>query len=195
MRAQDVPEWYIDSCKKIKYMFPKAHAVAYVTMAFRIAWFKVNYPAEYYATFFSVRADDFDIEIMGTEGVARQNRKSIESLGNDASKKQQDVLTILEIVCEMFSRGIKFWPIDLYESKATEFRVTNEGLIPPLNSIPGLGENAAETIVKAREEERLYSIEDLHTRGKVANTIIDKMRDMGILNGMPESSQISLFDL
>ncbi len=195
MRAQDVPEWYIDSCKKIKYMFPKAHAVAYVTMAFRIAWFKVNYPAEYYATFFSVRADDFDIEIMGTEGVARQNRKSIESLGNDASKKQQDVLTILEIVCEMFSRGIKFLPIDLYKSKATDFCVTEEGLIPPLNSIPGLGANAAETIVRAREEERFYSIEDLHTRGKVANTIIDKMRDMGILNGMPESSQISLFDL
>ncbi len=195
MRAQNVPEWYIESCKKIKYMFPKAHAVAYVTMAFRIAWFKVNRPKEYYATFFSVRADDFDIEIMGTEGLARQNRRDIEALGNEASKKQSDVLTILEIVCEMFSRGIKFLPISLYESDATKFRVTEEGLIPPLNSIPGLGANAAEAVVRARNEDKFYSIDDLRTRGKVAKTIIDKMRDMGILEGMPESSQVSLFDL
>ena len=195
MREQNVPEWYIDSCKKIKYMFPKAHAVAYVTMAFRIAWFKVNRPKEYYATFFSVRADDFDIEIMQNEGIAKENRKAIEALGNDANVKQKGVLTILELVCEMFARGIKFLPIDLYESDATQFRVMEDGLLPPLNSIPGLGANAADTVVKARQEERFCSIDDLHSRGKVATAIIDKMRNMGILEGMPESSQISLFDL
>ncbi len=195
MREQKVPEWYIDSCKKIKYMFPKAHAVAYVTMAFRIAWFKVNRPKEYYATYFSVRADDFDIEIMATEGLAKQNRKMIEDMGNDANVKQKGVLTILELVCEMFARGIKFLPIDLYESDATKFRVIGESLLPPLNSIPGLGENAAKALVKARAEETFCSVEDLRARGKVTGTIIDKMRDMGILNGMPESSQISLFDL
>jgi len=195
MREQNVPEWYIDSCKKIKYMFPKAHAVAYVTMAFRIAWFKVNRPKEYYATFFSVRADDFDIEIMATEGLAKQNRKMIEDMGNDANVKQKGVLTILELVCEMFARGIKFLPIDLYESDATKFRVIGDNLLPPLNSIPGLGENAAKALVNARNEEPFCSIDDLHARGKISKTIVDKMRDMGILEGMPESSQISLFDL
>ncbi len=195
MREQNVPEWYIDSCKKIKYMFPKAHAVAYVTMAFRIAWFKVNKPKEYYATFFSVRADDFDIEIMATEGLAKQNRKMIEDMGNDANVKQKGVLTILELVCEMFARGIKFLPIDLYESDATKFRVIGENLLPPLNSIPGLGENAAKALVNARTEEAFCSIDDLRARGKISKTIVDKMRDMGILEGMPESSQISLFDL
>ena len=195
MREQNVPEWYIDSCKKIKYMFPKAHAVAYVTMAFRIAWFKVNKPKEYYATFFSVRADDFDIEIMATEGLAKQNRKMIEDMGNDANVKQKGVLTILELVCEMFARGIKFLPIDLYESDATKFKVIGDNLLPPLNSIPGLGENAAKALVSAREEEDFCSIDDLRSRGKVSKTIIDKMKDMGILEGLPESSQISLFDL
>ena len=195
MREQNVPEWYIESCKKIKYMFPKAHAVAYVTMAFRIAWFKVNKPKEYYATFFSVRADDFDIEIMATEAVAKQNRKMIEDMGNDANVKQKGVLTILELVCEMFARGIKFLPIDLYESDSTKFRVIGDNLLPPLNSIPGLGENAAKALVAAREEEAFCSIDDLRSRGKVSKTIIDKMKDMGILEGLPESSQISLFDL
>ncbi len=190
MREQNVPEWYIDSCKKIKYMFPKAHAVAYVTMAFRIAWFKVNKPKEYYATFFSVRADDFDIEIMATEGVAKQNRKMIEAMGNDANVKQKGVLTILELVCEMFARGIKFLPIDLYESDATRFRVIGDNLLPPLNSIPGLGESAARAVVSARNEEEFCSIDDLRVRGKVSKTIVDKMRDMGILEGLPESSQI-----
>lgn len=194
MIEQNVPEWYIESCEKIKYMFPKAHAVAYVTMAFRIAWFKVNRPKEYYATFFTVRADDFDIEIMGTESLAKMNRKEIERLGIEASKKQQDVLTILEIVCEMFARGIKFLPVNLYDSDATKFRVTEDGLIPPLNSIPGLGENAALTVVKAREEEKFCSVEDLRLRGKIAQTIIDKMDTMGILSGLPKSSQVSLFD-
>ena len=175
-------------------MFPKAHAVAYVTMAFRIAWFKVNKPKEYYATFFSVRADDFDIEVMATEGVAKQNRKMIEDMGNDANVKQKGVLTILELVCEMFARGIKFLPIDLYESDSTKFRVIGDNLLPPLNSIPGLGENAAKALVAARNEEAFCSIDDLRSRGKVSKTIIDKMKDMGILEGLPESSQISLFD-
>jgi len=195
MREQNVPEWYIDSCKKIKYMFPKAHAVAYVTMAFRIAWFKVNRPAEYYATYLSVRADDFDIEKMSTQAIAISNKRAIEALGNEAKVKDKDMLTILEIVCEMFARGIKFLPIDLENSKATAFKVTEEGLLPPLNSIPGLGKNAAEAIVNARNTEAFSSIDDLHVRGKVSTSVIDKMRDMGILKDLPESDQTTFFDM
>ena len=124
MREYKIPDWYIDSCKKIKYMFPKAHAVAYVTMAFRIAWFKVNYPLAYYTTYFSIRADDFDSEIMiyGKEKV-KKKMKEIESLGNSATTKEKNMYTILEIVLEMYERGFEFLPIDLYKSHSTKFLI------------------------------------------------------------------------
>ncbi len=139
MREHDVPEWYIDSCKKIKYMFPKAHAVAYVTMAFRIAWFKVYYPLAYYCAYFSIRADDFDSEIMiyGKEKV-KQKMKELEALGNNMSVKEKGVYTILEIVLEMYERGFKFLPIDLYKSHSTKFLIEDGAIRPPLSSIPGL---------------------------------------------------------
>ncbi len=139
MKEYNVPEWYIESCKKIKYMFPKAHAVAYVTMAFRIAWFKVYYPLAYYATYFSIRADDFDSEIMiyGKEKV-KQKMKELEALGNNMSVKEKGIYTILEIVLEMYERGFKFLPIDLYKSHSTKFLIEDGAIRPPLSSIPGL---------------------------------------------------------
>ena len=154
MKKYNVPDWYIDSCKKIKYMFPKAHAVAYVTMAFRIAWFKVNYPLAYYATYFSIRADDFDSEIMiyGKEKVKKKMRE-IESLGNSATTKEKGMYTILEIVLEMYERGFEFLPIDLYKSHSTKFLIEDGKIRPPLSSIAGLGEVAAIGIRKAVEEE------------------------------------------
>ena len=139
MREYDVPDWYITSCKKIKYMFPKAHAAAYVTMAFRIAWFKVHMPKAYYTAFFSIRADDFDSECMiyGKEKVKNKMRE-LEMQGNAISTKDKNVYTILEIVLEMYERGIKFLPIDLYKSNSTKFIMEEDGIRPPLNSIPGL---------------------------------------------------------
>lgn len=139
MKEHDVPDWYIESCEKIKYMFPKAHAVAYVTMAFRIAWFKVNYPLAYYAAYFSIRADDFDSEIMiyGKEKV-KEKMKELEKLGNNMSVKEKGVYTILEIVLEMYERGFKFLPIDLYKSHSTKFLIEDGAIRPPLSSIPGL---------------------------------------------------------
>ena len=139
MREYNVPDWYIDSCKKIKYMFPKAHAVAYVTMAFRIAWFKVYYPLAYYCAYFSIRADDFDSEIMiyGKEKV-KQKMQELEKLGNGMSVKEKGIYTILEIVLEMYERGFKFLPIDLYKSHSTKFQIEDGAIRPPLSSIPGL---------------------------------------------------------
>ena len=144
MRENNVPDWYINSCKKIKYMFPKAHAAAYVTMAFRIAWFKVHIPKAYYTAFFSIRADEFDSEIMinGEERV-KNKMKEIDSQGNNVTVKDKNMYAILEIVLEMYERGYKFLPIDLYKSDATKFIMEDEGIRPPLNSIAGLGTVAA----------------------------------------------------
>ena len=155
MKEYSVPDWYIDSCKKIKYMFPKAHAVAYVTMAFRIAWFKVNYPLAYYAAYYSIRADDFDSEFMiyGKEKV-KAKMEELEKLGNSMSVKEKGIYTILEIVLEMYERGYKFLPIDLYKSHSTKFLIEDGAIRPPLASIPGLGNVAAESIYKAVQEEK-----------------------------------------
>ena len=147
MKKHNVPQWYIDSCLKIKYMFPKAHAAAYVTNAFRIAWFKVHIPKAYYAAYFSIRADAFDSEIMchGVERV-KNKMKEIELAGKAVTKKDQDTYGVLEIVLEMYERGLNFLPIDLYESDAVKFKVEVDGIRPPLNSIPGLGTVAAQGI-------------------------------------------------
>ena len=197
MREHDVPEWYIDSCKKIKYMFPKAHAAAYVMMAFRIAWFKVHIPKAYYAAYFTIRAKAFDSEFMifGKEKV-REKMKEIESMGNQASPKDKDMFDDLEIVLEMYERGIKFLPIDLYKSNATKFLVEEDGLRPPLNSIAGMGNVAAEGIYNAaHEEKQLSSIEDLRKRAKIGNASIDLLKKFGCLKGLPESDQICFFDV
>ena len=195
MREYNVPDWYIDSCKKIKYMFPKAHAAAYVTMAFRIAWFKVHIPKAYYTAFYSVRADEFDSDIMihGKEKVIAKMRE-IDMQGNDATAKDKNMYSILEIVLEMYERGIKFLPIDLYESDATKFIMLEEGIRPPLNSIPGLGNVAAINIQAAREKEgKFMSIEELKIRAGVGKSVVELLRNSGCLKGMQESNQMTLF--
>jgi len=197
MKQNKVPNWYIESCKKIKYMFPKAHAVAYVTMAYRIAWFKVHHPIEYYTAFFSVRADDFDSELMiyGKEKV-KAKMKEIDS-GEQTSAKDKSVYTILEIVLEMYERGIKFLPIDIYKSDSTQFLIEEEGIRPPLNSIPGLGENAANNIRKAVIEEggKFMSIDELQLKSKIGKSTIEMLSKFGCLEGMNKSNQLNLFEM
>ncbi len=194
MLEHDVPEWYIKSCEKIKYMFPKAHAAAYVTNAFRIAWFKVHIPLAYYAAFFTIRAKAFDAEVMinGKEKV-KNKMKEIEMMGNNATPKDKDMYDDLELVLEMYERGLRFLPIDLYKSHATKFQVEGDSLRPPLNSIAGLGNVAAEGIMKARQEEKFMSIDDLKIRSKVGDSVTELLRQFGCLEGMSQSNQLSLF--
>ncbi len=198
MRAANVPEWYIDSCKKIKYMFPKAHAVAYVTMAFRIAWFKVHYPEAFYAAYFTVRADDFDTSIMANgietarEALADINRRKKEGT---AAPKEDNLIPILEICIEMYSRGIGFIGVDLYKSHATRFEITPKGLRPPLNALPGLGENAAVAIMEEREKGEFRNIEELRLRTGATKSILEILESSGCFEGMPESTQVSLFEI
>lgn len=194
MREYKIPEWYIGSCKKIKYMFPKAHAAAYVTMAFRIAWFKVHIPKAYYTAFFTIRADEFDADIMchGEERV-KNKMKEIELAGNSATTKDKNMYAILELVLEMYERGINFLPIDLYHSHATKFLVEDEGIRPPLNSIPGLGSVAAIGIDEAKKDGKFMSIDDMKIRSKIGKSVIELLEKAGCLKGMSQSNQMSLF--
>ena len=198
MREANVPEWYIDSCKKIKYMFPKAHAVAYVMMAFRVAWFKVHRPEAYYAAYFTVRADDFDTSLMASgETVAREALADINQRKKDgtAAPKDDGLIPILELAIEMYCRGFKFTKVDLYKSDATKFIITPDGLLPPLNALPGLGENAAKAITAERENGEFKNIEDLRLRTGSTKSVIDILEDNGCFEGMSESNQVSLFEL
>ncbi|MFA1641380.1 PolC-type DNA polymerase III [Chryseomicrobium imtechense] len=194
MKKNNVPGWYIDSCKKIKYMFPKAHASAYVLMAVRIAFFKVHFPILYYAAYFTVRASDFDLQAMvnGSQTI-RARIQEINAKGLEASPKEKSLLTVLEIALEMSERGIRMQKVDLYKSKATEFVIEGTTLIPPFNAVPGLGTNVALQIVRARETGEFLSKEDLQQRGKVSRTIIDYLDSLGCLEGMPDANQLSLF--
>lgn len=194
MKEHNVPDWYIKSCEKIKYMFPKAHAAAYVTMAFRIAWFKVHIPKAYYSAYFSIRAKQFDSEIMchGKEHV-KNKMKEIELAGNAASNKEQEMYPVLELVLEMYERGINFLPIDLYKSHHSKFLMEDEGIRPPLDAIPGLGPIDAENIYKAALNGEFMSIDELRIRAKVGKVAIETMRGVGLLDGMSESNQLSLF--
>ncbi|MGD6842062.1 PolC-type DNA polymerase III [Bacillus infantis] len=194
MRRNEVPEWYIDSCKKIKYMFPKAHAAAYVLMAVRIAYFKVHHALLYYAAYFTVRAEDFDVEAMvrGSQAI-RAKIEEINAKGLDASPKEKNLLTVLELALEMNERGYKFSKVDLYRSDATDFIIDGDSLIPPFNAIPGLGTNAALNIVKARGEGEFLSKEDLQQRGRISKTILEYLDNHGCLESLPDQNQLSLF--
>ncbi|NLB42049.1 MAG: PolC-type DNA polymerase III [Clostridiales bacterium] len=194
MEKNSIPDWYVDSCKKIKYMFPKAHAAAYVIMAFRIAWFKVYYPESFYATYFTVRADDFDAALImkGSEFV-RETIKTFTAKGNDLTTKEKSVLTILEVALEMYMRNIKFVPIDLYKSDSYKFVITEEGIRPPLNALQGVGVNAARSIANERELGEFLSIEDMRARTRVTKTVIEALQEQGVLDNLPETSQLSLF--
>jgi DNA polymerase III subunit alpha, Gram-positive type len=194
MRRNEVPEWYIDSCKKIKYMFPKAHAAAYVLMAVRIAYFKVHHALLYYAAYFTVRAEDFDVEAMvrGSQAI-RAKIEEINAKGLDASPKEKNLLTVMELALEMNERGYKFSKVDLYRSDATDFIIDGDSLIPPFNAIPGLGTNAALNIVKARGEGEFLSKEDLQQRGRISKTILEYLDNHGCLESLPDQNQLSLF--
>ena len=194
MKKNNVPDWYIGSCLKIKYMFPKAHAVAYVLMAVRIAYFKVHHPILFYAAYFTVRADDFDIDTMirGSASI-RTKIDEINAKGLDASPKEKNLLTVLELSLEMSERGFTFKKVDLYRSSATDFIVEGTSLLPPFNAMTGVGTNAALNIVKAREQGEFLSKEDLQKRSKITKTVLESLDDHGCLEGMPDSNQLSLF--
>ncbi len=194
MKKNNVPDWYIESCKKIKYMFPKAHAAAYVLMAVRIAYFKVHHPILFYAAYFTVRADDFELDTMikGSDAI-RKRMEEISYKGNDASPKEKNLLTVLEISLEMCERGLSLKKVDLYKSSATEFIVDGDSLLPPFNAVDGLGTNAALNIVKAREEGEFLSKEDLRERSKISKTVLEYLDNHGCLEGMEEKNQLSLF--
>lgn len=194
MKEFDIPDWYIDSCQKIKYMFPKAHAAAYVLMAVRISYFKVYHPIFFYASYFTVRADDFDISlaIKGSSAV-RKRIEEINAKGNEAQPKEKSLLTVLELCLEMLERGLHFKKVDLYRSDASQFLVEGDSLLPPFNAIPGVGTNAALNIVKAREAGEFLSKEDLQSRSKITKTVLEYLDEQGCLEGLPESNQLSLF--
>ncbi|WP_059053481.1 PolC-type DNA polymerase III [Paenibacillus senegalimassiliensis] len=194
MKKCKVPQWYIDSCLKIQYMFPKAHAAAYVISAVRTAYFKLYYPIEYYATYFSVRGEDFDIELFcqGYEAIYRKIEE-IEQKGFQALPKEKSMLSILEMALEMTARGFRFKPIDLYRSDATKFAVDGDSLIPPFSALAGIGENAAKNIAAAKDQGEFLSIEDFQQKSKASKTIIELLNNMGCFRGLPESNQLSLF--
>lgn len=197
MRNQNVPEWYIESCLKIKYMFPKAHAAAYVIMALRVAYFKVHLPIYYYCAYLSVRASYFDLKVMasGKEAV-KAKMKEIRDKGNDAANTEVGLLGVLEICNEMLERGFTISKLDLYQSESVNFVVGEDGksLIPPFRAVDGLGLNVANQIVEARKAGEFLSKNELKNRAKVSGTLIEKFEDLGILNHLPEDNQLSLFD-
>jgi DNA polymerase-3 subunit alpha (Gram-positive type) len=196
MMDKNIPEWYINSCEKIKYMFPKAHATAYVMSGYRIAWYKIHYPIEYYAAYFSIRGHDFDLSAMlkGSNAV-KDKIIEINNKGYQTTNKEENTRDVLILVLEMIERGFEFQNIDLYKSDASKFIVSEDkkSLIPPFRILEGLGNIAANNIVEERLNKPFISIEDLQKRGKLSQTLIDKMRIMNILNDLPESSQLTLF--
>jgi DNA polymerase-3 subunit alpha (Gram-positive type) len=196
MKAAGVPDWYIGSCKKIKYLFPKAHAVAYVMMAFRIAWFKVNYPLAFYAAYFYRRSQKggFDAVLM-TQGL-EASIANIEAIDNNenSTDKDEDMLTTLEVVYEFYRRGFDFLPIDIYKSHATKFLIEDGKIRPPFVAISGLGENAAWSLMEGREGKSFISIEDVAAAcPKVSKTHIQMLKEAGAFGSLPDTNQVSLF--
>ncbi len=196
MRKANVPQWYIDSCQKVQYLFPKAHAVAYVLMGYRIAYWKVHYPKEYYAAFFSKRAKEFDIKLaLRDKADLKAYIKEVYERGYKASEKDKNSVIYLELVNEMLERGFDLEPPDLYKSDALNFSVTEKGVLAPLNAINGLGPVAAQAIAKGRSGEPFYSWEDIVRRTGVGKSTVEKLAEAGLLEGLPENDQLSLFDL
>ncbi|HZJ76270.1 MAG TPA: PolC-type DNA polymerase III, partial [Oscillospiraceae bacterium] len=196
MKECSVPQWYIDSCNKIKYMFPKAHAVAYVMMSFRIAYFKVHCPEAFYATYFTTKVEDFDADFIIKGRDAIQTKiKELKSIGNEATAKEKNYLTVLEVVLEAYCRGIEILPVDLYNSDSDKFAVVGRKLLPPLRGLQGIGKNAVKGIIGARKQGKFISLEDLRNRTKVTKTVIETLIAHGCTGDLPETNQLSLFSL
>ena len=199
MKEHDVPDWYLWSCKKIKYMVPKAHAVAYVMMGIRIAWFKIHEPLAYYAAFFTIRATAFDYGLMCQGKAAIDNHIKAYKANPNLSKKEQDTLRDMKIVQEFYARGFEFLKIDLYQSDAIKFQVVEGKLLPPFSVIEGMGGIAAEALAVAAHAEtergeKFLSKDDIRQKAKVSQTVLDTMAELGLLGGLPESNQLSIFD-
>jgi len=194
MIAQNVPEWYIGSCKKIKYMFPKAHAVAYIMMAMRIAWFKVHEPLMYYCAFLSIRAKSFDYEKMafGLDNLMK-NLNATEAVEKKTAK-DKELIKDMNIVREMYARGFRFEPIDIYKASVNRFQIVDGKLMPSLSTIDGLGDIAAEALVREAKNGEFYSIDDFKQRTGIGNKTIEKMKELGLFGDLPQSNQLSLFD-
>jgi len=195
MREHNVPEWYIESCNKIQYMFPRAHAAAYVTMSLRVAYFKVHYPIAFYQSYYTVRADTFDYETMAT---GRENllakMRDLSQMENP-SARDKATLTIMEVVNEMYARGIEFMPIDIYMSHPTKYLNINGKILPALNSVAGLGDRAAQSIADARENGKFFSIDDFKQRTSVSETHIELLKSFGCFKGIPQSAQVDMFEI
>ena len=193
-----IPAWYIDSCKKIKYMFPRGHAVAYTMMSFRVAYYKVHYPLEFYSVYFTVRADLFDVSLAagGTERVLetiRELERAAAKMTDSEKGRTKDIITILEVVYEMNMRGIELLPVDLYKSDAKQFLIEDGAIRPPFNAIPGLGTNAAIMMVENRKGKVFHTIEEFRTVTKANSAVVTAMEKCGCFEGMQKTAQISLF--
>ena len=195
MQAANIPEWYIKSCEKVQYLFPKAHAVAYVLMAYRIAYCKVHFPKEFYAAYFTVRAKDFDYgHVVKGKSYVKNFIKNVYQQGYKASVQDKSTVTYLELANEMMERGFVFEKLDLYESDPIKFKVTANGLRPPLASLGGVGESAAKSIAAVRDKNNPFiSQEDLRQRAGVGRSVIEKLAEIGALGDLPENNQIDLF--
>ena len=194
MLAHNVPQWYIDSCKKIKYMFPKAHAAAYVISSLRLGWMKVHMPLEFYSAFLTVAPGGFDAEVVGKgKKFIEQTMKEIEEKGRDASQKEAELLSTLQLVNEACARKIRFLPVDLYRSKAFAFLPEDGAIRMPFSSLGGLGDVAAQSIENAAAEGKILSIEDLRTRAQLSRGVLDILQRNGVLDALSETNQISMF--
>lgn len=195
MLQNNVPKWYVESCKKIKYLFPKAHAVAYVTMSFRIAYYKVHHPAAFYATYFTMKASDFDADLIckGREKIL-EKMKELNDLGNDKTAKDKNLLTVLEVAEEMYLRNISLLKVDIYQSSDKKFVLEGEGIRPPLVSLQGIGETAAESIYVQRQKGEFLSVEDLVARTKINKNCVENLKNHGCLKGISDTNQLNLFD-
>lgn len=194
MKEHNVPQWYIDSCMKIKYMFPKAHAAAYMIAALRLGWYKVHKPLEYYAAYFTVRNDNFDgATLMKGKQAVKEKIRSINQKGFEASAKEKQEVPMLQIMNEMLCRGIEILPVDVYKSDSKRFLVEDGKIRLPFCSLSGIGDAAADSLAEVGKTAEYLSIEDMIQKTKVNKAVIEILRDSGALEGIPESSQMSLF--
>ena len=192
MRANNVPDWYIASCKKIKYMFPKAHAAAYVMSAIRLGWYKIYHPIAFYAAMLTVAPAGFDADIaMKGKNFVWDTWHQIEEMGKEATPKEQAMIPTLQLTSEYYARGFKFLPVSLSKSDSKAFLPEDGKIRLPFSSLPGLGENAAKNIIKAREEAEFFSVEDLQIRAKLTKAVIQILRDSGVLDELDETNQLT----